>query len=162
MTSLTPVAMPTADRKKERERERAREVEGGGREWEEVEGGGEAALGLNSLLTLPGQGDRQAGGGYEKEQNAVEFPGAGGGDGGRRVGGCNEGGGLVETGIHLLNSAVSDARLSRRDSASFKAFTACRASARETETNSLLIGIERLLPTVGQREKSATREIDGS
>lgn len=144
MTSLTPVAMPTADR----EREREREVEGGGREWEEVEGGGEAEPGLNSLLTLPGQGDRQASGGYEKEQNAVEFPGAGGG--------------LVETGIHLLNSAVSDARLSHRDSASFMAFTACCASARETETNSLLIGIERLLPTVGQREKSATREIDGN
>lgn len=81
MTSLTPVAMPTADRESERERE----VEGGGREWEEVEGGGEAEPGLNSLLTLPGQGDRQASGGYQKEQNAVEFPGAGGGGG--RIGG---------------------------------------------------------------------------
>lgn len=62
----------------------------------------------------------------------------------------------------FLTRWVSDAGLSRRDSGSFMAFTACRASARETETNSLLIGSERLLPTVGQREKSATREIDGS
>lgn len=68
----------------------------------------------------------------------------------------------METSVHLLNSAVLNARLSRRDSASFMAFTACRASARETETNSPLIGNERHLPTVGQREKSATREIDGS
>lgn len=68
----------------------------------------------------------------------------------------------METKLHLLNSAVSDARLSRCDSASFMAFTACRASTRETEMNSLLIGSERHLPTVGQREKSATREIDGS
>lgn len=147
MTSLTPVAMPTADR----ERERGKWREEG--EWEEVEGGGEAEPGLNSLLTLSGRGDRQASGGREKEQNAAEFPGAGG-DGG--------GGDPVESGIHLLNAVVSDAGLSRRDSGSFMAFTACRASARETETNSLLIGSERLLPTVGQREKSATREIDGS
>lgn len=82
--------------------------------------------------------------------------------GGGGGGGVEEGGGLVETGIHLLNAAVSDAGLSRRDSGSFMAFTACRASARETETNSLLIGSERLLPTVGQREKSAARQIDGS
>lgn len=68
----------------------------------------------------------------------------------------------METGIHLLSSAILNAGLSCRDSASFMAFTACRASVRETETNSLLIGIEHHLPTVGQREKSATREIDGS
>lgn len=76
MTSLTPVAMPTADR----ERERGKWREEG--EWEEVEGGGEAEPGLNSLLTLSGRGDRQASGGREKEQNAAEFPGAGGDGGG--------------------------------------------------------------------------------
>lgn len=48
MTSLTPVAMPTADREGEREREV---------DWEEVAGGGETKPGLNSRLTLPGQGE---------------------------------------------------------------------------------------------------------
>lgn len=71
--------------RRQRERERGKWREEG--EWEEVEGGGEAEPGLNSLLTLSGRGDRQASGGREKEQNAAEFPGAGGDGGGGGPGG---------------------------------------------------------------------------
>lgn len=136
--------------------------------WKEEEEGaeqrerGEAKYGCQLELNSPlaGQGDRQAGGHTESSRTPwnvltkirEEESLAGGGD---------------RTGIHLLNLLISGTSLSQHDSASFITFKVCTllcvcvlGGLIWTETNSLLIGTVHFLPTVGQLEKSVTREME--